>query len=82
MQLFYYKCRFDVFNQQLELYSEASIALLHLKTPQDFPDLAQQAKKNLTLDGNELAISPTYLFWDIAAISQVILSDRYSNSYV
>lgn len=57
--------------QQLELYSEASIALLRLKTPQDFPDLAQQAKKNLTLDGNELAISPTYLFWDIAAISQV-----------
>ncbi|CAG02433.1 unnamed protein product, partial [Tetraodon nigroviridis] len=55
---------------QLELYSEASIALLHLKTLQDFPELAQQAKKNLTLDGNELAISPTYLFWDLAAISQ------------
>lgn len=69
--MFYYKCRADVFIQQLELYSEASIALLHLKTPQDFSDLAQQAKKNLTLDGNELAISPTYLFWDIAAISQV-----------
>lgn len=60
-----------VFLQQLELYSEASIALLHLKTPQDFTDLAQQAKKNLTMDGNELAISPAYLFWDIAAISQV-----------
>uniref|UniRef100_A0A674MU41 N-acetylglucosamine-1-phosphotransferase subunits alpha/beta n=1 Tax=Takifugu rubripes TaxID=31033 RepID=A0A674MU41_TAKRU len=56
--------------KQLELYSEASIALLHLKTPQDFTDLAQQAKKNLTMDGNELAISPAYLFWDIAAISQ------------
>lgn len=69
--MFYYRCRFDVFIQQLELYSEASIALLHLKTPQDFSDLAQQAKKNLTLDGNELAISPTYLFWDLAAISQV-----------
>lgn len=69
--MFYYKCRADVFIQQLELYSEASIALLHLKTAQDFSDLAQQAKKNLTLDGNELAISPTYLFWDIAAISQV-----------
>ncbi|XP_068611095.1 N-acetylglucosamine-1-phosphotransferase subunits alpha/beta [Brachionichthys hirsutus] len=55
---------------QIELYSEASIALLHLKTPQDFTDLAQQAKKNLTLDGKELTISPGYLFWDLTAISQ------------
>lgn len=76
-----YKCRFDVFIQQLELYSEASIALLHLKTLQDFPALAQQAKKNLTLDGNGLAISPTYLFWNIAAISQVT-SDWNLNGYV
>lgn len=52
------------------MYSEASIALLHLKTPQDFTDLAQQAKKNLTLDGKELTISPGYLFWDLTAISQ------------
>ncbi|XP_037552157.1 N-acetylglucosamine-1-phosphotransferase subunits alpha/beta [Nematolebias whitei] len=56
--------------KQFELYSEASIALLHLNTPQDFADLAQQAKKNLTLDGKELSISPAYLFWDITAISQ------------
>uniref|UniRef100_A0A7N6C238 N-acetylglucosamine-1-phosphate transferase subunits alpha and beta n=1 Tax=Anabas testudineus TaxID=64144 RepID=A0A7N6C238_ANATE len=56
--------------KQFELYSEASIALLHLKTPQDFTDLAQQAKKNLTLDGKELTISPGYLFWDLTAISQ------------
>uniref|UniRef100_A0A7N8WYG1 N-acetylglucosamine-1-phosphotransferase subunits alpha/beta n=1 Tax=Mastacembelus armatus TaxID=205130 RepID=A0A7N8WYG1_9TELE len=56
--------------KQFELYSEASIALLHLKTPQDFTDLTQQAKKNLTLDGNELTISPGYLFWDLTAISQ------------
>jgi len=55
------------------LYSEASIALLHLKTPQDFTDLTQQAKKNLTLDGKELTISPGYLFWDLTAISQVRL---------
>ncbi|XP_068573448.1 N-acetylglucosamine-1-phosphotransferase subunits alpha/beta [Cebidichthys violaceus] len=55
---------------QFELYSEASIALLHLKTPQDFTDLTQQAKKNLTLDGKELTISPGYLFWDLTAISQ------------
>ncbi|XP_045928385.1 N-acetylglucosamine-1-phosphotransferase subunits alpha/beta isoform X1 [Micropterus dolomieu] len=56
--------------KQFELYSEASIALLHLKTPQDFTDLTQQAKKNLTLDGKELTISPGYLFWDLTAISQ------------
>ncbi|XP_030576539.1 N-acetylglucosamine-1-phosphotransferase subunits alpha/beta [Archocentrus centrarchus] len=56
--------------KQFELYSEASIALLHLNTPQDFTDLTQQAKKNLTLDGKELTISPAYLFWDLTAISQ------------
>lgn len=56
--------------KQLELYSEASIALLHLKSPQDFTDLAQQAKKNLTVDGKELTVSPGYLFWDLTAISQ------------
>ncbi|KAL6116726.1 gnptab [Pungitius sinensis] len=56
--------------KQFELYSEAGIALLHLKTPQDFTDLTQQAKKNLTLDGKELTISPGYLFWDLTAISQ------------
>ncbi|XP_056133052.1 N-acetylglucosamine-1-phosphotransferase subunits alpha/beta [Lampris incognitus] len=56
--------------KQFELYSEASIALLHLKGPQDFTDLTQQAKKNLTLDGKELTISPAYLFWDLTAISQ------------
>ncbi|XP_040030053.2 N-acetylglucosamine-1-phosphotransferase subunits alpha/beta isoform X1 [Gasterosteus aculeatus] len=56
--------------KQFELYSEAGVALLHLKTPQDFTDLTQQAKKNLTLDGKELTISPGYLFWDLTAISQ------------
>ncbi|XP_038131478.1 N-acetylglucosamine-1-phosphotransferase subunits alpha/beta [Cyprinodon tularosa] len=56
--------------KQFELYSEASIALLHLKTQQDFADLSQQAKKNLTLDGKELSISPAYLFYDLTAISQ------------
>ncbi|XP_056280450.1 N-acetylglucosamine-1-phosphotransferase subunits alpha/beta isoform X3 [Pseudoliparis swirei] len=56
--------------KDFELYSEAGIALLHLNAPQDFTDLAQQAKKNLTLDGKELTISPAYLFWDLTAISQ------------
>lgn len=60
-----------LFVPQFELYSEASIALLHLNTQQDFTDLTQQAKKNLTLDGKELTISPAYLFWDLTAISQV-----------
>ncbi|XP_016390279.1 N-acetylglucosamine-1-phosphotransferase subunits alpha/beta-like [Sinocyclocheilus rhinocerous] len=55
---------------QLQLYSEASIALLHLNTVQDFTDLTQQAKKNLTLEGKELTVSPAYLFWDLSAISQ------------
>ncbi|KAA0721026.1 N-acetylglucosamine-1-phosphotransferase subunits alpha/beta [Triplophysa tibetana] len=56
--------------KQLQLYSEASIALLHLNTAQDFTDLMQQAKKNLTLEGKELTVSPAYLFWDLTAISQ------------
>ncbi|XP_062373984.1 N-acetylglucosamine-1-phosphotransferase subunits alpha/beta isoform X1 [Sardina pilchardus] len=56
--------------KQLQLYSEASIALLHLNSAQDFSDLTQQAKKNLTLDGKELTISPAYLFWDLSAITQ------------
>ncbi|TSK13552.1 N-acetylglucosamine-1-phosphotransferase subunits alpha/beta [Bagarius yarrelli] len=56
--------------QQIQLYSEASIALLHLNTPQDFTDLQLQAKKNLTLDGKELTVSPAFLFWDLSAVSQ------------
>uniref|UniRef100_A0A8C2F3W9 N-acetylglucosamine-1-phosphotransferase subunits alpha/beta n=1 Tax=Cyprinus carpio TaxID=7962 RepID=A0A8C2F3W9_CYPCA len=56
--------------KQLQLYSEASIALLHLNTVQDFTELTQQAKKNLTLEGKELTVSPAYLFWDLSAISQ------------
>ncbi|XP_070996991.1 N-acetylglucosamine-1-phosphotransferase subunits alpha/beta [Oncorhynchus clarkii lewisi] len=56
--------------KQFQLYTEASIALLHLNSPQDFTDLTQQAKKNLTLDGKELSISAAYLFWDLTAITQ------------
>nr|XP_023672658.1 N-acetylglucosamine-1-phosphotransferase subunits alpha/beta isoform X1 [Paramormyrops kingsleyae] len=56
--------------KQLQLYSEASIALLHLNDPQDFGELTQQVRKNLTLDGKELTVSPAYLFWDLSAISQ------------
>ncbi|XP_062850182.1 N-acetylglucosamine-1-phosphotransferase subunits alpha/beta [Trichomycterus rosablanca] len=56
--------------KQLQLYSEASIALLHLNRAQDFIDLQQQAKKNLTVDSKELTVSPAYLFWDLSAVSQ------------
>ncbi|CAL8318384.1 unnamed protein product [Lota lota] len=56
--------------KEFELYSEASIALLHLNGPQDFSDLSQQARKNLSLEGKELTIGPAYLFWDLTAISQ------------
>ncbi|XP_054609096.1 N-acetylglucosamine-1-phosphotransferase subunits alpha/beta-like isoform X2 [Dunckerocampus dactyliophorus] len=51
-----------------ELYPEANIALLYLKSPQDFTNLLQEAKNNLTVDGKELAISPVYLFWNMSAI--------------
>ncbi|KAG2460224.1 GNPTA phosphotransferase, partial [Polypterus senegalus] len=53
-----------------QLYSEASIALLQLNRPADYSELAQQAKKNLTIDGKELAVSLAYLLWDFSAISQ------------
>uniref|UniRef100_W5NDH4 N-acetylglucosamine-1-phosphate transferase subunits alpha and beta n=1 Tax=Lepisosteus oculatus TaxID=7918 RepID=W5NDH4_LEPOC len=56
--------------KQLQLYSEASIALLHLNSPKDFSELTQQARKNLTVDGKELTVSLAYLFWDLSIISQ------------
>ncbi|MBN3289511.1 GNPTA phosphotransferase, partial [Polypterus senegalus] len=56
--------------EQFQLYSEASIALLQLNRPADYSELAQQAKKNLTIDGKELAVSLAYLLWDFSAISQ------------
>ena len=56
---------------QLQLYSEASVALLKLNNPKDFQELNKQTKKNMTVDGKELTISPAYLLWDLSAISQV-----------
>uniref|UniRef100_A0A3Q2XCP8 Uncharacterized protein n=1 Tax=Hippocampus comes TaxID=109280 RepID=A0A3Q2XCP8_HIPCM len=56
-----------------ELYPGAGIALLYLKTPQDFIFLLQLAKSSrLKLDGKKLAISPVNLFWDMRAIAEVI----------
>ncbi|KAK7813700.1 hypothetical protein U0070_001406 [Myodes glareolus] len=52
------------------LYSEASVALLKLNNPKGFQELNQQTKKNMTINGKELTISPAYLLWDLSAISQ------------
>ncbi|XP_032202488.1 N-acetylglucosamine-1-phosphotransferase subunits alpha/beta isoform X2 [Mustela erminea] len=54
----------------LQLYSEASVALLKLNNPKEFQELNKQTKKNMTIDGKELTISPAYLLWDLSAISQ------------
>ncbi|XP_066490212.1 N-acetylglucosamine-1-phosphotransferase subunits alpha/beta isoform X2 [Tiliqua scincoides] len=56
--------------KQLQLYSEASVALLQLNNPKDFQELNKQAKKNMTIEGKELTLSPAYLLWDLSAISQ------------
>ncbi|XP_063165520.1 N-acetylglucosamine-1-phosphotransferase subunits alpha/beta [Candoia aspera] len=56
--------------KQLQLYSEASVALLQLIDPKVFQDLNKQAKKNMTIDGKELTLNPAYLLWDLSAISQ------------
>lgn len=63
---------------QLQLYSEASVALLKLNNPKGFPELNKQTKKNMSISGKELAISPAYLLWDLSAISQVRSVDSYS----
>lgn len=47
------------------------MALLKLNSPKDFQELNKQTKKNMTIDGKELTISPAYLLWDLSAISQV-----------
>uniref|UniRef100_G3UG35 N-acetylglucosamine-1-phosphotransferase subunits alpha/beta n=1 Tax=Loxodonta africana TaxID=9785 RepID=G3UG35_LOXAF len=54
----------------LQLYSDASVALLKLNNPRGFQELNKQTKKNMTIDGKELTISPAYLLWDLSAISQ------------
>lgn len=53
-----------------QLYSEASVAILKLNNPKDFQELNKQTKKNMTIDGKELTISPAYLLWDLSAITQ------------
>uniref|UniRef100_A0A8C0UMV9 N-acetylglucosamine-1-phosphotransferase subunits alpha/beta n=1 Tax=Cyanistes caeruleus TaxID=156563 RepID=A0A8C0UMV9_CYACU len=54
----------------LQLYSEASVALLQLNNPRGFQELSKQAKKNMTIDGKELMLNPAYLLWDLSSVSQ------------
>ncbi|XP_072211859.1 N-acetylglucosamine-1-phosphotransferase subunits alpha/beta isoform X2 [Excalfactoria chinensis] len=54
----------------LQLYSEASVALLQLNNPKGFHELSKQAKKNMTIDGKELTLNPAYLLWDLSSVSQ------------
>ncbi|KAH0616991.1 hypothetical protein JD844_028532 [Phrynosoma platyrhinos] len=56
--------------KQLQLYSEAGVALLQLNNPKGFQELNQQAKKNMTIEGRELTLNPAYLLWDLSSISQ------------
>ncbi|XP_060101604.1 N-acetylglucosamine-1-phosphotransferase subunits alpha/beta isoform X2 [Heteronotia binoei] len=56
--------------KMLQLYSEASVALLQLNNAKDFQELNKQAKKNMTIDGKELTLNPAYLLWDLSSISQ------------
>uniref|UniRef100_G1KST6 N-acetylglucosamine-1-phosphotransferase subunits alpha/beta n=1 Tax=Anolis carolinensis TaxID=28377 RepID=G1KST6_ANOCA len=56
--------------KQLQLYSEAGVALLQLNNPKRFQELNQQAKKNMTIEGKELTLNPAYLLWDLSSISQ------------
>ncbi|XP_040452753.1 N-acetylglucosamine-1-phosphotransferase subunits alpha/beta [Falco naumanni] len=54
----------------LQLYSEASVALLQLNNRRSFQELSKQAKKNMTIDGKELMLNPAYLLWDLSSVSQ------------
>uniref|UniRef100_A0A8B9VEK8 N-acetylglucosamine-1-phosphotransferase subunits alpha/beta n=1 Tax=Anas zonorhyncha TaxID=75864 RepID=A0A8B9VEK8_9AVES len=58
------------FINSLQLYSEASVALLQLNNPKGFHELSKQAKKNMTIDGKELMLNPAYLLWDLSSVSQ------------
>ncbi|KAG8439446.1 hypothetical protein GDO86_005598 [Hymenochirus boettgeri] len=64
----------------LHLYSEASVALLQLNNPKDFQELNIQARKNMTIEGKELSLSPAYLLWDLSAVSQLKQDEDISAS--
>ncbi|XP_037099438.1 N-acetylglucosamine-1-phosphotransferase subunits alpha/beta-like [Syngnathus acus] len=54
----------------LELYPDASLALLFFRTPRDLTDL-QKAKNQLKVDEKQVTISPVHFFWNMSAIQQV-----------
>ncbi|XP_067855339.1 N-acetylglucosamine-1-phosphotransferase subunits alpha/beta [Heptranchias perlo] len=66
--------------KQLQLYSEAGVALLLLNDPRDFVELTKQPKNNMTIEGKELTINPVYLLWDLSTISQSKQDDDISAS--
>ncbi|XP_075065368.1 N-acetylglucosamine-1-phosphotransferase subunits alpha/beta [Mixophyes fleayi] len=66
--------------RQIQLYSEASVALLQLNNPKDFHDLSIQSKKNMTIEGKEVTLSPAYLLWDLSAVSQLKQDEDISAS--
>ncbi|XP_061124446.1 N-acetylglucosamine-1-phosphotransferase subunits alpha/beta-like [Syngnathus typhle] len=55
----------------IELYPEASLALLFFRTPQDLTDL-QKAKDQVKVDEKQVTISPVHLFWNMSAIQQSV----------
>ncbi|XP_069829526.1 N-acetylglucosamine-1-phosphotransferase subunits alpha/beta [Dendropsophus ebraccatus] len=66
--------------KRIQLYSEASVALLQLNNPKDFQELNIQAKKNMTIEGKEVTLSPAYLLWDLSAVSQLKQDEDISAS--
>ncbi|KAM4676644.1 N-acetylglucosamine-1-phosphotransferase subunits alpha/beta [Discoglossus pictus] len=66
--------------KMLQLYSEASVALLQLNDPKDLHELNIQAKKNMTIEGKELTLSLAYLLWDLSAVSQLKQDEDISAS--
>ncbi|XP_040263582.1 N-acetylglucosamine-1-phosphotransferase subunits alpha/beta [Bufo bufo] len=66
--------------KRIHLYSEASVALLQLNNPKDFQELNIQAKKNMTIEGKEVTLSPAYLLWDLSAVSQLKQDEDISAS--
>ncbi|KAG8578368.1 hypothetical protein GDO81_010466 [Engystomops pustulosus] len=66
--------------KRIQLYSEASVALLQLNDPKDFQELNIQTKKNMTIEGKEVTLSPAYLLWDLSAVSQLKQDEDISAS--
>ncbi|XP_073476428.1 N-acetylglucosamine-1-phosphotransferase subunits alpha/beta [Aquarana catesbeiana] len=66
--------------KQVQLYSEASVALLQLNNPKDFYELNIQSKKNMTIEGKEVTLNPAYLLWDLSAVSQLKQDEDISAS--